>query len=369
MHFWTLRLPRGVETLILSLANELSELGQDVSILTSRSTRKPLVTPSPNVKVKEFPTFRYFEFATIVPFYIFDMVRENYDVVITFFADFGEGRALQLASWFVKPQHILYLTFPVESAPHRYDVYKHWSWDKKVDLILADAEYTAQRGQRFFERPVINLPSGTNPKTFKPNPARRAEMRKVLGFTNDDIVLLNVAALEHRKGAWRVIEAFPAIQSKCERKAYYLILGDGPEKSELSKRSVELGIDNKVIFAGTTADLQSYYNAADIFVMLPDSEAGSIACLEAMASGLPVIVSKSGGFEEVVKLDCGRQVDLAHHNEFIEAVIELWKDPALRNLLGRNGRQRIINEFSWESIAEKFLTILADNKQNDGISY
>ena len=358
MHFWTLRLPRGVETLTLSLANELSKHGQAVSILTARATRQPLVTPLPGVVVKEFPTFRYFEFATIVPFYTVDLVRENYDVVITFFSDFGEGWALELASLFVHPRHVLYLTFPYESAPYRYDAYRHWGWGQKVEYILADAMYTAKRGEVFFGRPVITLPSGTDPERFQPDPGRRARMRKDLGFKDDDVVLLNVAALERRKGAWRVIEALPEIHKRCNN-VRYLILGDGPQKDVLQKRVIELGLTDIVTFAGTTMDLQPFYNAADIFIMLPDAEAGSIACLEAMASALPVIVSKSGGFEEVVMSNCGKMIDADVQPEIVEAVEELTNDPELRFSLGINARRRIIDEFSWGAITERLLSILS----------
>ncbi len=357
MHFWTLRLPRGVETLVISLANELSKRGHNVSILTAQSDRQPLVTPLPSVAVKKFPTFRYYESATIVPFYTSDLIREKYDAVITFFADFGEGWALQLAAPFTNPKHVLYLTFPYESAPHRYKAYQHWQWGKKAEYILADAEYTAKGGALFFNRPVTNLPSGTDPERFKPDANLRAQMRKELGFKDNDLILLNVAALEQRKGAWRVIEALPEIQKQCGN-IHYLILGDGPQKEPLQQRAAALNVTDNVIFAGTTTNLQAYYNASDIFVMLSDSEAGSIACLEAMASGLPVIVAESGGFHEVVTPDCGKMVNIEKPEEFIEAVKIFNTDVNLRLKTGLNGRQRIIENFSWQALSERLIQII-----------
>jgi glycosyltransferase involved in cell wall biosynthesis len=162
-----------------------------------------------------------------------------------------------------------------------------------------------------------------------------------------------------------VIEALPEIRKRCGN-VRYLILGDGPEKAPLQKRAAELNISDLVIFAGTTANLPPYYNAADIFVMLSDSEAGSIACLEAMSSGLPAIVSKSGGFNEVVNLNCGRITDIEKQNDLIEAVMELQNDSKLRHMLGINARQRIIQEFSWGSLAERLIAILSENKSQYG---
>lgn len=353
LHFWTLRLPRGVETLTLGLANALAECGEAVSILTAKRTRTPLVEPSPRVRVREFPTFRYYEAKTIVPFYAADLVREHYDVVVTFFADFGEARALQLAAPFVQPALVLYLTFPYASAPHRYHAYQQFDWHRRADLILADAKYTAERGTEFFQRPVSVLPSGTNPHRFKPDSQKRAAMRAQLGIPNHAPVLLNVSALERRKGTWRVIEALPQIRARCPD-VRYLIMGAGSERVGLEKRAVELGVRDAVLFGGTTADLSPYYNAADIFVMLSDAEAGSIACLEAMASGLPVVVSNTGGFEEVVSQSSGRIVDVNSFESIAKTILELIDNPELRARLGMAGRATIIENYSWESIAEKF---------------
>lgn len=357
LHFWTLRIRRGVETLTVSLANELVKRDVDVSILTARQTQPPLVAPDPRVRVKQFPTFRYFEFATIAPLYALDLIRAQYDAVIAFFADFGEGLALAAARPFARPNLLLYLTFPYESAPHRYHAYRRWGWDQRAFDILADAEYTAQRGQEFFQRPVRVLPSGTDPERFHPDAEKRIATRRELGLSDTDIVLLNVAALEERKGIWRVIEVLPQIRAQCPNMRY-LILGEGAHKPHLQKRVDELGLRDAVIFAGTTNDLPRYYNAADIFVLLSDAEAGSVACLEAMASGLPVVVSNAGGFAEVVTGATGRVADIAARDEIASRLVELARDPGLRAGLGAAGRERVIEKFSWSKIAQDLQQIL-----------
>lgn len=356
LHFWTLRLRRGVETLVVSLANALAGRDVDVSIITARQTQIPLVSPLPQVRVKQFPTFRYFEFASIAPFYALDLIQEHYDIVVVFFADFGEAPALALADQFHRSRLVLYLTFPLESAPHRYHAYREFNWDKRADVLIADAEYTAKKGQEFFSRPVNLLPSGTDPKRFEPNPTRRRIMRRQLGFKDDDVVLLNVAALEHRKGAWRVIEALPNVRVRCPN-IRYLVLGNGPERGVLEARAIELGVRDVVIFAGTTTELPGYYNAADIFVMLSDAEAGSIALLEAMASALPVLVPNTGGFGEVVNEMCGQFVALDDRESIIAALDLLTSNVEHREKCGTVGRQQILKAYSWERLVERFLLL------------
>lgn len=345
---------RGVETMTLSLANELAKRDVDVSILTARQTQTPLVQPDPRVRVQQFPTFRYFEFATIAPMYALDLIQQRYEVIIAYFADFGEGWALRAARPFAHPNLFLYLTFPYESAPHRYQAYQHWGWDKLAKGILADANYTAERGQEFFHRPISVLPSGTDPTRFHPDAEKRAATRREWGLREDEVVLLNVAALEGRKGAWRVIEALPDIRRSCAN-IRYLILGEGDEKLRLEQRVAELGLRDVVIFAGTTNDLPRYYNAADIFVLLSDAEAGSVACLEAMASGLPVIVSSTGGFGEVVSAANGRVVNITNRAELVVCILELVRDAGLRTRLGEHGRTTVIEKYSYPRMAELLL--------------
>jgi glycosyltransferase involved in cell wall biosynthesis len=366
LHFWTLRLPRGVETLTLSLANALVEQNAEVSILSARRTCEPLVALSPKVRLKEFPTFGYYESMTIVPFYVSDLIRNKYDVVITFFADFGEARALRLAAPFSQPRHILYLTFPLETAPHRYHEYRRYGWGQTADLLLADAEYTARRGEEFFGRQVTILPSGTDPQRFKPDVIKRAQMRGRLGFKDSDIVLLNVAALEERKGVQRVINILPQVLAECPN-IRYLIMGEGSQRKVLEERARESGVIDRVTFGGTTPNLSEYYNAADIFVLLSDGEAGSIALLEAMSSALPVVVSTSGGFSEAVDTNCGRLIDPHDPHAIIQAISELASDISLRSCLGANGRKVVTDRFSWERLAQQLTAMVAQPRETKHI--
>lgn len=343
--------------MVLGLANEMAERGVDVSVLTARQTQVPLIAPSSRVKVKQFPTFHYYEFLTIAPMYAANLIRERYDAVIVFFADFGEGWALRLASPFTQPSVFLYLTFPYESAPHRYQSFLRWKMGERAAELLADAKYTATRGEDFFHLPILVLPSGTDPIRFRPDEARRAAMRKKIGYSTDDVVLINVAALETEKGAWRVIEALPVIRAQCPN-VRYLVIGEGEARSCLEASVQRFQLQDAVTFIGTTSDLAPYYNAADIFVMLADAEAGSIACLEAMASGLPVIVSDTGGFGEVVDASNGYRVGLQEPNAFIQAVVELAHDEPRRRSLGQNGRFLILEKFSLGKIAESLVSAI-----------
>jgi len=359
IHFYTFRLLRGIETLVLSLANELVVKGVDVAVLAAWPILRPLVPPDSKVRVYTFPTFRYYEAATIVPLYIANLLFHNYDIVNIFFADFGEGPAIRMTRRLKDYRLNLYLCYPYHSVPHRYHSLAHYGLGGLADRLIADSEFVADGARQFFNRTVDVVPVGTDPKRFRPDPALRTEMRARLGIAEDEVVLLNVSALEERKGTWRVIQALPEIRKHCPR-VRYVILGDGSHKPALERMVHELGLVDCVLFAGTTPDLVPWYNLADIFVMLPDAEANSIACHEAMACGLPVVVANTGGFGEVVTGKAGRLVDIYNQDVIASTIVELAAMPERRRGMGLKGRYIIQERLSWERIAERLIAIFEE---------
>lgn len=356
-HFYTLRLLRGIETLVLSLSNALVDKGVDVSIVTATPTLQPLVRPDPRVRVYAFPTGRYFQHFTIVPFYAGHFMRHAYDHIFTFFADFGEGWTWRLVHWLREMPLVLYLCYPYSSVPHRYHSFLRLGWEREARHIVADAEWIAREAAELFHRRVEVVPVGTDPQRFRPDPAWRAEMRRQWGFTDHEVVLLNVSALERGKGTWRVLQSMGRLKERFPQ-LRYVILGSGADEARLKDMVTELGLDQRVFFAGTTSQLERYYNMADIFVMLPDAEANSIACHEAMSCGLPVLVSRTGGFPEDVPCNAGWLVDPHSPQEIDESLSRLITDSALRRRMGSAGRAHILAHYSWDRIAERLLDAL-----------
>lgn len=353
-HFYTFRLLRGIETLILSLANALVKTGADVSIVAASPTTTPLVSPDPRINVYAYPTPAYYSHQFITPFYVHHFLKHRYDHVVAFFADFGEGSALRIVNRFREIPLTLYLCYPYAAAPHRYSSFRALGWEQKATLILADATWIAQEAEQFFQRPVGVVPVGTDPERFTVNSLLRERTRKQWGINQSDIVVLNVSSLEPRKGVGRVIQTMSRLVPRFPQ-LRYLILGEGEQEPELRSMVAELRLDDVVVFAGTTSELEAYYNAADIFAMLPDDEGNSIACHEAMSSGLPVVVSDTGGFTESVPLTAGFRVDPNDTESIDDALIRLITTPAFRRTLGQAGRDHILGNYSWEKTADRFL--------------
>lgn len=354
VHFYTFRLLRGIETLTISLANALVQKGIEVSIITAKPTTQPLISPDPRVKIYAYPTFRFYEHLTIVPFYVSHFLRHEYDQVVVFFADFGEAAAWRILKRFRDIPLTLYLCYPYSEVPHRYRSFLHLEQHQKIKHILADAAWISEEARELFQRAVPVVPVGTDPKRFRPDPARREEWRRQRGFTDKDVILLNVSALERRKGTFRVIKAMGRLRERFPHLRYF-ILGQGEDEKNLKKMVDEMQLNEIVIFGGTTSHLETYYNMADIFVMLSDAEANSIACHEAMSCGLPVVVSSSEGYSETVPAQAGFLVDPDDQGEIDAGLVELIADPVLRQRMGEAGRENILAHLTWDRIADRFL--------------
>lgn len=353
-HFYTFRLLRGIETLILSLANALVKTGADVSIVSASPTTTPLVSPDPRVNIYAFPTPDYYSHQFITPFYVHHFLKHRYDHVVAFFADFGEGSTLRILDRFRDIPLTLYLCYPYAAAPHRYSSFRALGWERKAGVILADAKWIAQEAEQFFHRAVGVVPVGTDPERFRVNTLLRERSRKQWHMNESDVVVLNVSSLEPRKGVGRVIQAMWRLAPRFAH-LRYLILGKGEQEPELRRMVKELQLDDVVIFAGTTSELEAYYNAADIFVMLTDDEGNSIACHEAMSSRLPVVVSDTGGFIESVPATAGFRVNPDDTQSIDDALCRLITNPDLRRSMGQAGRDHILDNYSWEKTANRFL--------------
>jgi glycosyltransferase involved in cell wall biosynthesis len=353
-HFYTFRLLRGIETLILSLANALVKTGADVSIVAASPTTTPLVPPDPRIKIYAYPTPDYYSHQFITPFYVHHFLKHRYDHVVAFFADFGEGSALRIVDRFRQIPLTLYLCYPYAAAPHRYVSFRSLGWEQKATGILADATWIAKEAEEFFHRAVGVVPVGTDPERFKLNTSLRDRSRKQFRISESEVVILNVSSLEPRKGVARMIQTMSRLAPLFPQ-LRYLVLGKGEQEPELRRMVEELRLDDVVIFAGTTSELEAYYNAADIFVMLPNDEANSIACHEAMSSGLPVVVSDSGGFIESVPTTAGFRVNANDTASIDDALSRLITNPCLRQSMGQAGRAHIVGNYSWEKTADRFL--------------
>ena len=203
------------------------------------------------------------------------------------------------------------------------------------------------------DTPTYVITPTVRPEKFGPRdllekaPVLRAELRAKYNIPEAAVVILSVGRLVRRKGFNRVIENLPTLLAQ-GLDVYYLICGRGPLEAELKTLASQLGVKERVLFAGYVSDKQlaSYYAACDLFSMLTFFDAADksiegfgIVYLEAGYFAKPVIASRVGGVEDAVHHHTtGLLVDPNDDEEITRTLLKLCTHHPLRERLGLDGQ-------------------------------
>lgn len=145
----------------------------------------------------------------------------------------------------------------------------------------------------YSEKKVATIPNGLRIGE-QVTPALRDKSRKQLDIADTEVVVTIVGMLEPRKDHATLFNAL----TELKQQVTLLVAGDGPLRQELESRATELRLQAK--FLGNTDDVQSVLYASDLYVSSSTTEGTSIALLEAMAAGIPVVATDVGGTPEVL---------------------------------------------------------------------
>jgi glycosyltransferase involved in cell wall biosynthesis len=199
---------------------------------------------------------------------------------------------------------------------------------------------------------VYTIYNGVDCERFAPRDG--SGLRRSLGIDEEAPVVGILAALRPEKnhelflqGAKRIQAAMPA--------AKFLIIGDGPRRLELEAVTRELGLADAVRFLGSRSDVPELLNACDLVALTSHNEAAPVSILEALASGVPVVASNVGSVQEsVIDSVTGRLFPAGDVVAFANGTIELLAEPELRRQLGAEGRRRVMEQWSLESMVRGY---------------
>lgn len=175
----------------------------------------------------------------------------------------------------------------------------------RTEVLLAVSTGTAEAlaVQAGLPRERIRvIPNGIAPSALSSlSEVQALGIKEQFGIPADAPVIGSVGRLDRVKGCERLLYAFARMRPAADSVPSYLFLiGDGPERKALERLATELGIQERVVFAGLRSDARRLLELMDLFVLPSRSEGMSLALLEAMAAGVPVMVTDVGANREII---------------------------------------------------------------------
>ncbi len=208
---------------------------------------------------------------------------------------------------------------------------------------------------------VRQIYNGVDRERFHP----RGEHRPGLlpgGFLPDDAVVIGtVGRLVEVKDQRTLVQAFadlvdsdPGLRARLR----LLIVGDGPLRGALEAQAEALGVSDLLWLPGDRDDVAVLLREIDVFVLPSLAEGISNTVLEAMASGLPVIATRTGGNPELVEDGVnGRLFPVGDAQALAAQLAQLARDPSARQVMGGQSRARVDAQFNWTRAVDEYLSV------------
>ena len=185
--------------------------------------------------------------------------------------------------------------------------------------------------------------------------AQRRVLRQEYGLPPEACIIVSSGRFVEAKRLHDLVRAF-AIASRSAPGAVLALAGDGPLRQELEELVVSLGIKNRVYFFGMLSPgrTQTLLKCADVFALVSGNEGFPCSLVEAMAAGLPCVVTDISGLTQLVADGVhGIVVPVGKVDAIASALLQLWTDPDRRQVLGGEARGRVIPQHSLDAVAAR----------------
>ncbi len=212
---------------------------------------------------------------------------------------------------------------------------------------------------------LTQIPSGVEAARFKPaSEKEQRALRKQLGLPEQAVIILFLGGMEERKGAYRLLQAFNSLLPR-KQSIHLVLVGpseryDPAYREKIEQEIARTGYNAHITFLPHLVDNpEEYMRAADIFALPSTREGFSMAIVEAMACGLPVVAFN---IPEVSRIQVAHGVHglltpLGDKEALSNALCQLIENPTLRQAMGNAARERVLQEFTHEKVIQRYLEL------------
>lgn len=351
----------GAERFIITLANGMTTATTS-QVMVSLAEKNVLQTELHST-VRFFALHRRFKADLVPVLKLRKLIRtENPDVIfcINFFTYFFARCALLLSN--SGSRRIISYHSTIHVSRKEYLLHRFY---RKL-LTKKDIVVTVSKNQQKYTAGELGIPgakfrtiyNGIDTHYWKlpgEGDDSRHAIRKTFGIPHDAKVIVKAASFRVEKNHLGAVKALKLLHTIYQYKAYLLFLGDGLMMNEVKKLAREQGVADFVIFAGMQKNVQPFYWASDLFTLCSTSvETFSIAALEAMASGLPCVLTDIGGASEMI--DEGKTGFLCTPDE--KDIAEKWHKALSQSFPKEKIYNHVATHFSADKMVEEYKEML-----------
>lgn len=239
-----------------------------------------------------------------------------------------------------------------------YPVEKYLSVVTDALITINNEDYLISK--RRFKCKTFRIPGvgiDVNKYARAENSAYSEKIRSELGLNNDDFILIFVAELSKNKNQIFLIRCIKELMKRGYNNIKLLLAGEGVKMSNYKKYVIKNNLQKNVIFCGYRNDIPDLFSIANISVSSSYREGLPVNVLEAMASGLPLILTNCrGNADLVVNSENGFVVDIDDEEAFIQAIIKLYNDRKLLHHMGDKSKELVL-QYSIENVQAQMKSI------------
>lgn len=235
------------------------------------------------------------------------------------------------------------------------------SCTRVVAVSPFSARQVAEREPSAAERTRV-IPTGVDTAYFAP-PARKDAAKRGVGEDPHRLLILGVGRLAGVKQFDRLVDGFALARASGGLDARLVIAGEGPERASLQRLIAARGLDAHVRLAGYCEPeaLRRWMQAADLQVCSSAFENWSLAILEALACGTPVLGTPGGGTPDLVgQVDAALVLPSDTAQAIAEGMLRLTASPSRLSALGQKARTLAAERFDWERVVDRLEMLVAE---------
>jgi glycosyltransferase involved in cell wall biosynthesis len=225
----------------------------------------------------------------------------------------------------------------------------------KADHIQTISQYLASWAKEMGAKCHISvIPNGVDIEKFSPHLSsdQILEIRKSLGFSKDDIILVTTSRLVLKNAVDDIIAALQYLETKYK----LLILGKGVEEQNLKSLTRRLGLQDRVVFYGFIRheDLPKYLCASHVFVRPSLSEGLGISFLEAMASRIPVVATPVGGIVDFIfDGETGIFAEVRDPKSVADRIEKIMRLTEVKEKIVNSAYELVKEKYDWNQISSE----------------